>query len=82
MQSYAELQEKILHSLLNLEDHCVYPVKQKALLMYDVLAVVDEVMDHQPLPEVVSRFILAQLMSASSKTRNKTKELIKKYRPA
>jgi hypothetical protein len=75
-----EQRQRILATLLDIENHCDYTEKQIAVLKADVLIIFDEVYAEVLEQEEINRFIKAEVNSISPKTRKKAKELIKKYR--
>jgi hypothetical protein len=69
--------DRIIEFLLDIDQRCHYPEKQKALLKCDVLEVLSEVyQDVADKPEIAA-FIKAQVVSLSPKTKKKAKELIR-----
>lgn len=74
-----ELRERIVELLLDIEDHCSYTEKQKALLKCDVLEIFDDIYEDSPEVDRINEFIRTQTDSISLKTRNKARELVKKY---
>jgi hypothetical protein len=79
MRNLPELRDKLVALLLDLENRCRYPAKQKALLKHDVLVILDEVYEGQAHKENLIRFIRTEVKSLSPKTRNKAQELARKY---
>jgi hypothetical protein len=74
-----ELKDRIVALLLNVDTLVAYPEKQTALLKCDVLEVLAETYAQEPLNQAVEGFIQAAAGSLSPKTRNKAKELIKRF---
>lgn len=62
--------------LLNLDNTCGYPQKQKELLKSDVIDVLFMVYPRSPDQAGIDRFVKEQLNSTSPKTRKKAKEFI------
>jgi hypothetical protein len=79
LRSKPELRALVAARLLEVDRQCIYPEKQKALLVGDVLEVLDAVYEQVTDQEVVRRLIQANLNSVSPKTRAKAKELARKY---
>jgi hypothetical protein len=74
-----ELNHQIITLLLDVDKLCAYPEKQKELLKYDVLEILDEVYEEAIDKKGVDEFIKAGASSISPKTRRKAKELVGKY---
>lgn len=79
IRNAAGYRDKIIPLLIDLEQRCAYPSKQLALLKYDVLVILDEVYETHSFREDITRFISAEVESASPKTRKKARELVNKY---
>ncbi len=79
LRSKPELKNQIITLLLNIENICRYSDKQKGLLMYDILVILDEVYLEEPDKEGLNAFIRACTYSLSPKTRKKARELAGKY---
>jgi hypothetical protein len=73
------LRSQITTLLLDLDNWCTYPEKQKALLKCDVLEVLDGVYGEICAETGVEEFVRAGVTSISPKTRRKAKELVRKY---
>lgn len=71
---------RIIETLLDIDNHCDYPEKQKAVLKADILEIFDKVHEEGSEQERINQFIKAQANSISPKTRKKARELVKKYR--
>lgn len=75
----SEQRERIIETLLDIDNRCEYTMKQKGVLKADVLEIFDEVYEEVAERENIDGFIRAEVNSVSPKTRKKAKELIKKY---
>jgi hypothetical protein len=75
----AEQRERIIETLLDIDNRCDYTKKQKGVLKADVLEIFDEVYQEVPEREGINEFIRSEVNCVSPKTRKKAKELIKKY---
>lgn len=75
----ADLLEPIVEMLLDIDHHCDYPAKQKALLKYDVLEILDQVYEKTKDKDKIVQFMRAEIDSISPKTRKKAREMVKKY---
>lgn len=78
-QHKAELRDRIIELLLDVDNRCDYTEKQKGVLKADVLDIFDEVYEEVAERDEIKEFIKAELHSISPKTRKKAKELVKKY---
>ena len=76
----SEQRKRIIETLLDIDNRCEYPEKQKGVLKADVLGIFDEVYEEVTERKDIDEFIRAEVNSISPKTRKKAKELIKKYR--
>jgi hypothetical protein len=74
-----EQRERIIETLLDIDNRCDYTEKQKGVLKADVLEIFDEVYKEVTQREKINEFIKTELHSISPKTRKKAKELVKKY---
>jgi len=74
-----ELRKKIAALLLDMENRCDYPVKQKELLKADILDALDEVFLEIPDRNEIYLFIKQAMDSLSPKTRKKAREIARKY---
>lgn len=75
----AELRERIIRTLLDIDNRCDYTEKQKGVLKSDVLEVLDEIYEGVQDREDINAFIRAEISSVSPKTRKKAKQLVRKY---
>ncbi len=73
------LRDQIIGLLLELDNRCAYPDKQKALLKCDVLEIIDNIYQETQDKMGIETFIMAQVNSLSPKTKKKAKELVAKY---
>ena len=73
------LKNQIIDLLLDVDAQCTYTEKQKELLKYDVLEILDEVYEELIDKKYANKFIKAGVTSISPKTRRKAKELVGKY---
>ena len=74
-----ELRNRVIETLLDIDNRCDYTEKQKAILKCDVLEIFDEVYEEVPERDEIQKFIRAEINCISPKTRKKAKELIRKY---
>ena len=74
-----ELRNRVIETLLDIDNRCDYTEKQKAILKCDVLEIFDEVYEEAPEQDEIQKFIRAEINCISPKTRKKAKELIRKY---
>lgn len=81
VKSRKDLREKIIQTLLKVDEICSYTEKQKALLKYDILSVMDLIYKESNVRtrELMNAFIESCEKSISNKTKKKAIELIKKY---
>ena len=75
----SELNEDILNILLNIDELCNFPEKQKALLKSDVINVFDEFYREINNKEMINKFVKVELNSISPKTKKRAREFILKY---
>jgi len=68
-----------LDHLLDLDTYCDYPVKQKDLLKYDVLVILEQVYDQSPRKDQFNAFIRTASKAVSPKTRKKADALMRKF---
>ncbi len=80
-QARRDLREDIIQRLLKLDEICYYPERQKELLKYDVLEIIDLIYRESDIKakESMNTFIEACEKSRSNKTKKKAIDLIKKY---
>lgn len=71
--------EHVVGFLLDVDNKCIYPEKQKELLKCDIIEVLDEVYQRIDDKKSIYQFIKIALRSISPKTKNKAKEFMKKY---
>jgi hypothetical protein len=74
-----EQREQIMKILLDIDNHCDYTEKQKAVLKADVLDIFNEIYGGVVERNRINEFIRKEANCISPKTRKKAKELIKKY---
>lgn len=74
-----ELRNKIAALLLDMENRCDYPLKQKELLKADILDALDEVFLEIPDRNEVYLFIQQAMDSLSPKTRKIARAIAQKY---
>ncbi len=72
------LKSIFLARLLSLDQISRFPVKQKALMMYDVLVILEELCGEEVNQDIVAGFVKAQMDSPSPKTRKKAREMAKR----
>ena len=75
----AAQRERIIETLLDIDNRCDYTEKQKGVFKADVLEIFDEVYEEVPRRDEINGFIKAEANSISPKTRKKAKRLIEKY---
>jgi hypothetical protein len=68
-----------LDRLFDLDIYCDYPVKQKDLLKYDVLVILEQVYDQSPRKDQIDAFIRTASKAVSPKTRKKADALMRKF---
>jgi len=73
------LREEITTLLIGLGSRSGYSAKQQALLKYDVLVVLEGLFGHASPHEHIIGFVTAEVDSISPKTRNKAREIVRKY---
>jgi len=74
-----ELMEKMIIYFKNLADNCNYPIKQKELLISDIIEVFDTIYDKYENKEEIKNFVRNKTNSVSPKTRKVAKEFILKH---
>jgi hypothetical protein len=79
LRNKPELEDQIIAILVDVDHQCAYPEKQKELLKYDVLEILDEKYEEVRDKKGIDEFIKAGVSSISPKTRHKAKELAGKY---
>lgn len=65
-----------LDHLLDLDARCDFPIKQKELLKFDVLTILEQVYERSSRKDQVNAFICKASESVSPKTRKKVKQLL------
>lgn len=75
----SEQRERIIETLLDIDNRCDYTEKQKGVLKADVLEIFEKIYDDVPDQNRINQFIRTAAKSISPKTRKKAKELINKY---
>jgi hypothetical protein len=78
-QHKANQRRRIIETLLDIDNRCDYTEKQKGVLKADVLEIFDQVYVEVHEQAEINQFIKAEVHSISPKTRQKAKELVKKY---
>lgn len=73
------LTDRIIELLLDIDQYCDYPEKQKALLKCGILEICDQVYQEVHCQTRIDSFIKSQVNSVSPKTRKTARELAKKY---
>ncbi|BBB47148.1 hypothetical protein [Pelolinea submarina] len=68
-----------LDRLFDLDTYCDYPAKQKDLLKYDVLVILEQVYDQSPRKDQINAFIRTASKAVSPKTRKKADALVRKF---
>ncbi len=79
LRNKQEYTTQIVHELLDIDNICTYPARQKALLKSDIIEVLDEVYERTAHQEIIAAFVRAQADSISPKTKKKVKAFLKKY---
>ncbi len=74
------LRDRIVAQVLKIDDICVYPENQKALLKCDLLEILEQAYEDAQDREGIERFAHEQLKSSSPKTRKKAIALVKAWR--
>ena len=74
-----ELKHEIMSVLLDIDNQCVYPEKQKGLLKGSVLEIIEQVYENSEEKKALEAFILMELNNVSPKTRKKANELALKF---
>ena len=74
-----EHRERIIETLLDIDNRCDYSDRQKAVLKADVLEIFDEVYSDLTEQEKIEAFIKEERHSISPKTRAKARQLVEKY---
>jgi hypothetical protein len=74
-----ELKDQIITRLLDVDNQCTYPDKQRELLNFDILEILDEVYTEDNLLSGMDEFIRACANSISPKTRRKARDLALKH---
>jgi hypothetical protein len=69
----AELRQRVIETLLDIDNRCDYTEKQKGVLKADVLEIFDAVYEDVPEREEINEFIKAEVHCISPKTRKKAK---------
>ena len=68
-----------LDHLLDMDARCDFPIKQKDLLKFDVLTILEQVYERSPRRDQVDAFIRKASESVSPKTRKKAKQLLREF---
>ncbi|MCO5381522.1 MAG: hypothetical protein NHB15_04965 [Methanosarcina barkeri] len=74
-----ELMKKIIVHFINLADSCNYPIKQKELLISDIIEAFDTIYDKYDNKAELMNFVRDKTTSVSPKTRKAAKEFILKH---
>ena len=74
-----EYVEKVVSLLLDVDNRCNYPQKQKELIKSDIIEVLDEAYEKTRDKNKIIEFISSQSGSISPKTRKKANEFLKKH---
>jgi hypothetical protein len=74
-----ELMKKIIAYFINLADNGIYPLKQRELLISDIIEVFDSIYNNYDNKVELMSFIRNKTSSESPKTRRMAKEFIHKY---
>jgi len=78
-QHKPEQRERIIETLLDIDNRCNYTEKQKGVLKADVLEIFDEIYNEVSERNRIEEFIRMGANCISPKTRKKAKVLVKKY---
>jgi hypothetical protein len=79
LKNKPEFKDQIITRLLDVDNQCTYPDKQRELLKFDILEILDEVYAEDNLISGMDEFIRACANSISPKTRDKARVLESKY---
>lgn len=79
MLNKPQLMEKISIYFINLVDSCNYPLKQKELLISDIIEAFDAIYVKYGNKMALMDFVIDKTASSSPKTRKKAEEFILKY---
>jgi hypothetical protein len=79
LKNKPEYKDQIITRLLDVDNQCTYPDKQRELLKFDILEILDEVYPENNLKNRMDEFIRACVNSISPKTRHKARVLESKY---
>jgi hypothetical protein len=80
MLNKPEVMKKIIVYLINLENNCNYPLKQKELLISDIIGAFDAIYEKYDNKAELMSFVRDKTTSGSPKTRKKAKEFVLKYK--
>lgn len=73
------LRDEITTLLVDLDSPCTYTAKQRALLRFDVLLVLEGVFGEVSPKKRAIDFVTSEIRSISPKARNKARDLVRKY---
>lgn len=79
LKNKPEYKDQIITQLLDMDNQCTYPGKQRELLKFDILEILDEVYPGDSYKNSMDEFIRTCVNSISPKTRRKARELAVKY---
>ena len=68
-----------LDHLLDLDTRCDFPIKQKELLKFDVLTILEQVYERSSRGDQIDAFIRKASESVSPKSRKKAKQLMREF---
>jgi GTP1/Obg family GTP-binding protein len=80
MLNEPEMKKKIIVYLINLENNCNYPLKQKELLISNIIEAFDAIYEKYDNKTELMSFVRGKTTSGSPKTRKKAKEFVLKYK--
>ncbi|WP_432662990.1 hypothetical protein R9X47_20685 [Wukongibacter baidiensis] len=79
LKSKKEYKEQIINLLLDVDNICTYPEKQKELLKSDIIEVLDEIFEITVNSDIIVEFVRNQSCSVSPKTRKRVKTFLRKH---
>jgi hypothetical protein len=79
LKNKPEYKDQIITRLLDVDNQCTYPDKQRELLKFGILEILDEVYPGDSYKNGMDEFIRICVNSISSKTRDKARILESKY---
>jgi hypothetical protein len=74
-----EYADQIIRVLLDVDQICTYPEKQRELLKSDIIEVLEQAYESEIYEDTIVEFIRSQSSSVSPKTKKKVKQFLRKY---